>query len=179
MTSARRADPAPARPTRKVGRAQPRGDRTRTRSFHETVRCINEEGFAAASANHIAERAVLTWGVIQYTSVTATGSCPRSSPTVPAPTPWHRVPSVLTDRRASGYEAVVDAAWAAFSSPESRASFESSSRPGRRDQVRVDELEEMARDLRSLSGLLFGNRVDLGGQDAVIGEVLWATLRAW
>jgi hypothetical protein len=35
----------------------------------------------------------------------------------------------------------------------------------------------MARDLRSLSGLLFGNRVDLGGEEAVIGELLWATLR--
>ena len=35
----------------------------------------------------------------------------------------------------------------------------------------------MARDMRALSGVLVGDRVDLGGQDAVVGEVLWATLR--
>lgn len=32
----------------------------------ETVRCVLEEGFAAASAKHITERAGVTWGVIQY-----------------------------------------------------------------------------------------------------------------
>lgn len=32
----------------------------------ETVRCVIEEGFAAASAKHITERAGVTWGVIQY-----------------------------------------------------------------------------------------------------------------
>ena len=32
----------------------------------ETVRCVLEEGFGAASAKHITERAGVTWGVIQY-----------------------------------------------------------------------------------------------------------------
>ena len=32
----------------------------------ETIRCIREEGFAAASTRHIIERAGVTWGVIQY-----------------------------------------------------------------------------------------------------------------
>jgi AcrR family transcriptional regulator len=32
----------------------------------ETIRCILEEGFAAASAKHITERAGVTWGVVQY-----------------------------------------------------------------------------------------------------------------
>jgi len=75
-------------------------------------------------------------------------------------------------------EAVVEAAWTAFSSPESRASFEIliSARAGR-DRARVDELEHMARDMRALSGVLVGSRIDPGGTDTVIGEVLWATLR--
>ncbi len=30
------------------------------------MRCILDEGFEAASARHIAERAGVTWGVIQY-----------------------------------------------------------------------------------------------------------------
>ena len=32
----------------------------------ETVRCVLEEGFGAASAKHITERAGVTWGVVQY-----------------------------------------------------------------------------------------------------------------
>jgi AcrR family transcriptional regulator len=162
-----------------IRRAQLRGDRTRDAIIGETVRCINEEGFAAASASHIAERAGVTWGVIQYhfgdrkgllSAVIADGfqSFQRSieSVLVPAGPSRQRV------------EAVVEAAWVAFSSPESRASFEIliSARAGR-DQLQVGELESMARNMRALSGVLVGNRVDLGGQDAVVGEVLWATLR--
>jgi len=179
MTPARRSHTTPTRPTRKVGRAQRRGDRTRDAIIGETVRCINEEGFAAASASHIAERAGVTWGVIQYhfgdrsgllSAVIVDGfqSFRRSieSISVPAGPSRQRV------------EAVVEAAWTAFSSPESRASFEIliSARAGR-DQIQVGELERMAGDMRALSGVLVGNRLDLGGQDAVIGEVLWATLR--
>ena len=174
MTPAQRSNP-----TRKIRRTQLRGDRTRDAIIGETVRCINEEGFAAASASHIAERAGVTWGVIQYhfgdrngllSAVIADGfqSFRRSieSVSVPAGPSRQRV------------EAIVDAAWAAFSSPESRASFEIliSARAGR-DQIQVGELESMASDMRALSGVLVGDRVDLGGQDAVVGEVLWATLR--
>jgi AcrR family transcriptional regulator len=179
MTPVRRSDPAPAWPTRKSGRSQPRGDRTRDAIIDETVRCINEEGFAAASARHIAERAGVTWGVIQYhfgdrngllSAVIADGfqhfRGAIESVAVPDGTSRQRV------------EAVVDAAWKAFSSPGSRASFEIliSARAGR-DQVRVDELEGMARDMRRLSGVLVGEQVDFGDNNAVVGEVLWATLR--
>jgi AcrR family transcriptional regulator len=179
MTPPRRTDTVRARPTRQVGRAQLRGDRTRDAIIAETVRCINEEGFAAASASHIAERAGVTWGVIQYhfgdrngllSAVIADGyqSFRHSIESV----------SVRAGPSRQRVEAVVEAAWAAFSSPESRASFEIliSARAGR-EQFQVGELESMARDMRALSGVLVGNRVDLGGQDAVVGEVLWATLR--
>jgi AcrR family transcriptional regulator len=54
---------APRRPT--TGR-QERGDRTRELLIDETVRCIREEGFSAASTRHIIERAGLSWGVIQH-----------------------------------------------------------------------------------------------------------------
>ena len=179
MTPARRGDPDPARPTRKVGRSQLRGDRTRDAIIEETIRCVNEEGFAAASANHIAERAGVTWGVIQYhfgdrngllSAVIAHGfqrfRRAIQSVSVPAGPSRHRV------------EAVVESAWAAFSSAESRASFEIliSARAGR-DQVRVDELEHMARDMWGLSSVLIGSGVDSRSQDTVVGELLWATLR--
>src|SRR5665213_1018221 len=179
MTPVRRSGLAPARPTRKVGRAQQRGDRTRFAIVEETVRCINEEGFAAASANHIADRAGVTWGVIQYhfgdrngllSAVIAHGfqrfRRAIQSVSVPDGTSRERV------------EAVVEAAWAAFSSSESRASLEIliSARSGQ-DQARVGELEEMARDMRGLSSVLTGSDLEVKPQDAVVGELLWATLR--
>ena len=39
---------------------------TRERVIRAAVECILEEGFYRASTNRIAERAGLTWGVIQY-----------------------------------------------------------------------------------------------------------------
>jgi AcrR family transcriptional regulator len=61
MTLGKRS--APRRPV--TGR-QERGDRTRELLIDETVRCIREEGFSAASARHIIERAGVSWGVIQH-----------------------------------------------------------------------------------------------------------------
>jgi len=124
MTPVRRSDLAPSRPTRKVGRGQQRGDRTRDAIIEETVRCINEEGFATASANHIAERAGVTWGVIQYhfgdrsgllSAVIAHGFRTSASPSVATGARRDIAPT----RRGRGR-----AAWSAFSSPASRASLE-------------------------------------------------------
>src|SRR5260370_36698282 len=53
-------------PTRRTSAPRKRGDDTRAKIIDETVRCIVEEGFAAATAKHVAERAGVTWGVIQY-----------------------------------------------------------------------------------------------------------------
>ena len=175
----RRTSPTTVRPTRTGARAQVRGDRTRDAIIDETVRCINEEGFAAASANHIAERAGVTWGVIQYhfgdrngllSAVVAHGyqGFRRAIESV-------SVPDAPSHERVA---AVVDAAWTAFSSPESRASLEiliaARTAPG---QEQMTELGAMARDMRALSGVLVGDGVDVDPEGAVVGEVLWATLR--
>ena len=53
-------------PRRPVSGKQVRADRTRAMVIDETVRCVLEEGFGAASAKHITERAGVTWGVVQY-----------------------------------------------------------------------------------------------------------------
>jgi AcrR family transcriptional regulator len=55
-----------AMPRRPATGRQERGDRTREFLIDETVRCIREEGFSAASARHIIERAGVSWGVIQH-----------------------------------------------------------------------------------------------------------------
>ncbi|WP_319448175.1 MULTISPECIES: TetR/AcrR family transcriptional regulator [unclassified Mycobacterium] len=56
-----------SRPVRdRNARTQERGERTRALVIEETIRCIREEGFAAASTRHIIDRAGVSWGVIQY-----------------------------------------------------------------------------------------------------------------
>lgn len=62
VTSARPGASLRAGPTRSGARVQERGERTRATIIAETVRCIEEEGFAATSASHIAERAGVTRG---------------------------------------------------------------------------------------------------------------------
>jgi len=47
-------------------RPQQRGERTRALVIDETIRCVREEGFAAASTSHIIDRAGVSWGVVQY-----------------------------------------------------------------------------------------------------------------
>ena len=66
MTTASRDRPPPGRQSRQSERAQVRADRTRVLMIEETIKCIREEGFAAASTRHIVERAGVSWGVIQY-----------------------------------------------------------------------------------------------------------------
>jgi AcrR family transcriptional regulator len=45
---------------------QARGRRTREKVITAAAACVAEEGFAAAHTNRIAERAGVTWGVLQY-----------------------------------------------------------------------------------------------------------------
>lgn len=53
-------------PRRTRHKNQERADRTRELVIDETIRCIREEGFAAASTRHIIERAGVSTGVVQY-----------------------------------------------------------------------------------------------------------------
>ena len=171
--------PSRARPTRSGAHAQVRGDRTRAAIIAETVRCIGEEGFAAASAKHIAERAGVTWGVIQYhfgdrdglLAAVVTDGYERFRSALESVT----VPDGPTRQRV---EVVVEAAWAAFSSPESLASLEILiATRANRDGARRTGLEVMARDMHRLGALLVGDAPDAGGRQGLVGEVLLATLR--
>jgi AcrR family transcriptional regulator len=53
-------------PRQQAKRVQARADRTQALVMEETIRCVSEEGFAAASTRRIIERAGVSWGVIQY-----------------------------------------------------------------------------------------------------------------
>lgn len=172
------ASPRPA-PRRPPGGAQERADRTRALAIEETVRCIVEEGYAAASARHIAERAGVTWGVIQYHFgdrealmmavvdegfahlLKALGTHPDLS-------------SKLTVRKKA--ERIVTTAWEAFSTPTSRAAIEILiATRASREPAATDHLADLATVLSQL-GKQIGHGLQPSHRTA-IGDLLWATLR--
>lgn len=118
MTAGRRT--APRRPV--AGRQQ-RGDRTRELLIDETVRCIREEGFSAASARHIIERAGVSWGVIQHHFGDRDGLL-----TAVIEDAVDRLVAsleVLADpERAVDTEDLVRATWEAFANPKAMAGLE-------------------------------------------------------
>ncbi len=160
-------------PTRPISGTQPRAERTRRRIIEEAVTCVLEEGFAAASANHVAERAGVTWGVIQYHFGSSTGMFEAVveegfAELTKAMSGLSLVSGLTKDR----VRAVVDTAWTAFSSPTSRASLEIliATRTGR-DPATERHLAAMARTLRQL-----GRSLDAPNSE-VVGDLIWAFLR--
>ncbi len=179
MTATARGRRTPIAPTRPAGGAQLRAERTRALIMDETVRCVVEEGFAAASAKHIAERAGVTWGVIQYhfgdrdgllAAVVDAGFDELRACMATVDVPHGSSRKQVT--------ALVDAAWAAFSTPTSRASLEILvATRSRRDHATNAHLAAMAGELMRLGEDLLGDRRRRVGDATAIGDLLWATLR--
>jgi AcrR family transcriptional regulator len=164
-------------PTRQATKGQSRGDRTRQLIIDETIRCVREEGFAAASASHIAERAGVTWGVIQYhfgdrqavlvTVVDYGYESLREAidhVEVPSGSPRHRV------------HEVIHAGWRAFSNPASLAAFEILvATRAEREPWFETHLADLADQLSRLGRAL--DPAGRGRRRQTIGNLLWATLR--
>ena len=161
-------------PTRRTSAPRKRGDDTRAKIIDETVRCIMEEGFAAATAKHAAERAGVTWGVIQYhfgdrdgllKAVVDAGVAGLVNSLSSADV--SELP--LRER----IEVVVDKAWSCYSSPTSMAAFEilRATRGGPGESSRR-HLLEMNSAIGQLGRLITGDPSKAG-----VAEVIWATLR--
>jgi TetR/AcrR family transcriptional regulator, regulator of cefoperazone and chloramphenicol sensitivity len=178
MTSTPARPRSPIAPTRPAGGSQPRAERTRALIMDETVRCIIEEGFEAASAKHIAERAGVTWGVIQYHFGDRAGLL---AAVIDSGFDELRAQMALVDLPAGPTRqrvtAMVESAWDAFSTPTSRASLEILvATRGRRDPATDAHLADMAGELSRLGRHV----IDDPGPSrdpSVVGELLWATLR--
>jgi TetR/AcrR family transcriptional regulator, regulator of cefoperazone and chloramphenicol sensitivity len=164
----------PIAPTRRTSAPRKRGDDTRAKIIDETVRCIAEEGFAAATAKHVAERAGVTWGVIQYhfgdrnsllMAVVDDGVARLVDSLSSADV--SQLP--LRER----IEVVVDIAWSCYSSPTSMAAFEilRATRGGRSDSSQR-HLFEMNSAIAQLGRLITEDPSNAG-----VAEVIWATLR--
>ena len=161
----------PVSPTRRTNAPRKRGDDTRAKIIDETVRCIQEEGFAAATAKHVAERAGVTWGVIQYHFGDRNGLLMAVVD--------DGVARLLDSLSAADVgalplreriEVVIDTAWGCYSSPTSMAAFEIL-RANRGGSSRR-HLLEMNAAIEQLGRLI----TDEPSNDGV-AEVIWATLR--
>src|SRR5882757_2569382 len=166
-------------PRRPPGGSQERAERTRAAVIDETIRCILDEGFAAPSVRHITERAGVTWGVVQYhfgdlsgllmaVVDNGFGELIATLEGLPA-TIAKLAPRART-------EAVVEAAWTAFSSPTSTAAFEILvSTRAVRDAVADTHLVGVGNSLTAL-GRQLGAGLDTS-HASEIGNLIWATLR--
>lgn len=163
-----------ATPTRQTTAPRRRGDETRAKIIDETVHCIVEEGFPAATAKHVAERAGVTWGVIQYHFGDRDGLLRA---VVDAGV--SRLVETLSGAEVDGLplperiETVVDIAWSCYSSPTSLAAFEilRAARGSLGDRFR-QHLIEMSAATSDLGRLISD---DPTGRD--VAEVIWAALR--
>ena len=161
-------------PTRSTSAPRKRGDDTRAKIIDETVRCIAEEGFPAATAKHVAERAGVTWGTIQYhfgdrdgllmavvdDGVTRLVESLSNADVGDLPLP-------------ARVETVVDIAWDCYSSPTSMAAFEilraTRGGPGRSSRRHLLEMND------AIAGL--GRLISDDPADHDVAEVIWAALR--
>lgn len=165
--------PGPS-PTRRTSAPRKRGDDTRARIIDETVRCILEEGFGAATAKHVAERAGVTWGVIQYHFGDRNGllmavvddGVARLLDSLSAVD----VGELELRQR---IEAVVDTAWRCYASPTSLAAFEIlRATRGSLGEQSHEHLLQMNDAINRLGRLVSEDPADSG-----VAEVIWASLR--
>jgi AcrR family transcriptional regulator len=164
-------------PRRPANGSQLRADRTRALVIDETIRCILEEGFAAASAKHITERAGVTWGVVQYhfgdrdgllMAVVDKGFAELLETLDELP--------LGTENTRDRTEYIVNGAWEAFSSPTSMAALEILiATRAMRDTVAAQHLSELATAFARL-GTHIGEGLD-ARHAAAIGNLIWTTLR--
>jgi AcrR family transcriptional regulator len=171
--AARRARTRPT-PTRRGENRQQRGDATRAAIIAETVACILEEGFGAASAKHITERANVSWGVIQYhfgdrdqllMAVVDEGFAGLQQALTDA-----TIPNGPLRERVS---AVVETAWPAFSNPTSMAAQEIlvATRVTRAKKLNR-HLVEVNDGLNALGAKLVPDR-----DGTAVADLIWACLR--
>jgi AcrR family transcriptional regulator len=137
------------------------------------------EGFAAASAKHITERAGVTWGVVQYhfgdrdgllmaVVDKGFGELLESLGELP----------LSTENTRDRTESIVTAAWEAFSSPTSMAALEILiATRAMCDTVASRHLSELGRAFVKL-GRHIGEGLD-ARHGAAIGNMIWATLRGF
>lgn len=158
-------------PTRQTQAPRKRGDDTHVRIIEETVRCVVEEGFEAATAKHVAERAGVTWGVIQYHFGDRNGLLMAVVDEGVARLVDSLAAAEVGDRPLrERIEIVVDTAFRCYSSPTSLAAFEIlRATRGTHGQSARRHLVEINEAVSQLGRLI--------SDDPGVAEVIWSALR--
>jgi len=161
-------------PTRTTTAPRKRGDQTRSRIIDETVRCVVEEGFSAATAKHVADRAGVTWGVIQYHFGDRNGLLMAV-----VDDGVRRLVDSLSGAEVSDLplpqriETVIDIAWNCYSSPTSLAAFEILR--ATRNSLGSESRRHLLEINDAISRL--GRLISEDPADHDVAEVIWAALR--
>lgn len=162
-------------PRRTRHRSQERADRTRELVIEETIRCIREEGFAAASTRHIIERMGLSTGVIQYHFgdrdglLTAVVDHAVTS-LVTAVNELADEVDGITDTEAR-MTALADAAWRTFLNPASMTAMEILiATRSLRSTLGVEQLAKLQPGLHRIAGLIGAP----SSYTDAIADLLWA-----
>jgi AcrR family transcriptional regulator len=160
-------------PRRPITGRQERGDRTRDLLIDETVACIREEGFSAASARHIIERAGVSWGVIQHHFGDRDGLL-----TAVIEDAVDRLIAsfeVLSDpAAATDTDDLVRATWEAFANPKAMAGLEILiSTKHLRTGLGKQHMERLGAALANLMARL--NTETNGDHAVALGMLLWTT----
>ena len=160
-------------PRRPITGRQERGDRTRDLLIDETVACIREEGFSAASARHIIERAGVSWGVIQHHFGDRDGLL--TAVIEDAVDRLIASLEVLSDpAAATNTDDLVRATWEAFANPKAMAGLEILiSTKHLRSGLGKRHMERLGAALANLMARL---NTEMNGDHAVaLGMLLWTT----
>ena len=160
-------------PRRPITGRQERGDRTRDLLIDETVACIREEGFSAASARHIIERAGVSWGVIQHHFGDRDGLL--TAVIEDAVDRLIASLEVLSDpAAATDTEDLVRATWEAFANPKAMAGLEILiSTKHLRSGLGKRHMERLGGALANLMARL--NTETNGDHAVALGMLLWTT----
>ena len=160
-------------PRRPITGRQERGDRTRDLLIDETVACIREEGFSAASARHIIERAGVSWGVIQHHFGDRDGLL--TAVIEDAVDRLIASLEVLSDpAAATDTDDLVRATWEAFANPKAMAGLEILiSTKHLRTGLGQRHMERLGAALANLMARL--NTETNGDHAVALGMLLWTT----
>ncbi len=160
-------------PRRPITGRQERGDRTRDLLIDETVACIREEGFSAASARHIIERAGVSWGVIQHHFGDRDGLL--TAVIEDAVDRLIASLEVLSDpAAATDTEDLVRATWEAFANSKAMAGLEILiSTKHLRSGLRRRHMERLGAALANLMARL--NTETNGDHAVALGMLMWTT----
>jgi AcrR family transcriptional regulator len=160
------------------GRAAGPVDDKRGLIIDEFVRCVLEEGFVAASAKHVAERAGVTWGAIQYHFGDRDGvqmAVVDRGFNELLESLRALEPQAMTRTARQNAPLLINAMWDAFTTPTSAAAIQILiATRAERGEAKSQYLAEVLSTLRQLGHYLGEGLAPRHA--AVIGDLIWTTL---